>query len=320
MFTSLLYPKNMADKKKKAEQLDGLLLLDKPQGLTSTRCLEKIKKKTRQKKIGHAGTLDPIARGILVVLLGQATKLSSYLSSGNKTYWVRVRLGLQTDTYDQEGTIIAERPCNHIEPKTVQKEILGFRELKEQIIPPYSAAKHQGVPFYTLKRSGQEVPEKTKAIHIDQVQILSINFPFVSFRITCSAGTFVRSLAHSLGTRLGCGAIMTELVREKSQPFELEQAYSLQEILEEPERLEDKIIDLSEGLPDWSKYSLPLKKVQEVKNGKWLRTDEVPGTGPVQEKTRALFQTVNGQPIALVEARHQDSKLYWAILRGLWTN
>ncbi|MBP9944480.1 MAG: tRNA pseudouridine(55) synthase TruB, partial [Desulfomicrobium sp.] len=187
------------------KQLDGVLVLHKPGGPTSADCLNQIKRGLGQKKIGHAGTLDPMATGVLVVLLGQGTKLAGYLSDDRKTYRGSLILGQTTDSYDVQGKVLSEASWQHLDPETVRAEILGWQGTMSQEVPPVSAAKHQGKPLYALHRAGKEVPVKVKDVTIFDSQVLSLDLPVTSFRVTCSAGTYIRSLAHSLGMRLGCG-------------------------------------------------------------------------------------------------------------------
>ncbi|MCF8037777.1 MAG: tRNA pseudouridine(55) synthase TruB [Desulfohalobiaceae bacterium] len=300
-------------------QLNGVLLLNKPQGPTSTGCLEKIKHRLGQKKIGHAGTLDPNARGLLIVLLGQATKLAPYLGEGRKTYLGRLRLGLETDSYDIQGEVLAEKPCPETSPELIRQEIRNWTHLKQQQVPPFSAAKYKGKPLYARMRQGRYVPEKTKKISIDQAELLDLQFPEVSFRVVCSQGTYIRSLAHSLGKRLGCGAVLTELVREKSDPFDLAQSHHLQDILEDPEELEGRVLSIADSLSHWPRIRLDDRQTRDIKNGLWLPAesfDPAVSTGPGDQ---ALCMTREGEPVALVKARQKDGRLFWTVLRGLWS-
>ncbi|MBR5883467.1 MAG: tRNA pseudouridine(55) synthase TruB, partial [Mailhella sp.] len=200
------------------EQQHGILILNKPKGLSSAQCLSRIKR-LGQKKIGHAGTLDPMATGVLIVMLGHATKLSNYLLEGGvKTYGGTLRLGVTTDTWDAEGSIVSESPLSaeDLAPgsaleQAARKDIAAWLAVTEQPVPPYSAAKHQGQPLYKLARAGMEVPQKVKQIQVSYADVQWVNMPDVRFRVTCSSGSYIRSLAHSLGIRLGCGAMLTEL-------------------------------------------------------------------------------------------------------------
>ncbi|MFW6415746.1 MAG: tRNA pseudouridine(55) synthase TruB [Thermodesulfobacteriota bacterium] len=297
-------------------QQHGVLNLNKPGGITSTKCLEKIKKVLGQKKIGHAGTLDPLAEGVLVVLLGEGTKLEPYLGTKDKVYRGCLKLGQETDTYDTEGEIIQERSLENIDTASVQAEIEAWTKMREQEIPEYSAAKHKGKPLYELKRKGCSVPKKTKSVQIKQAETLDIDLPFVEFWVKCSQGTFIRSLAHSLGMRLGCGAVLTRLVREESAPFRLDQAYDLDTVLSEPDEFPGRICSIPESLPDWPKGHLTKAQVQRVRNGKWLPSEEVPELETDSEGQCGLLLSPQGNPVALVQTQLTGKSLDWAILRG----
>ncbi|WFS63781.1 tRNA pseudouridine(55) synthase TruB [Pseudodesulfovibrio thermohalotolerans] len=305
-------------KKRSPFQLDGLLILNKPSGPTSTDCLNDIKHRLKQFKIGHGGTLDPMAEGVLLVLLGQATKLAPYLSGGTKTYSGTFRLGITTDTLDIQGEILKESPVEATSAD-VEREILYWKELTEQEVPAYSAAKHEGKPLYALAREGLETPVKMKPIVISHVEALDVNPPEAAFRVSCSAGTYIRSLVHSLGTRMGCGAALTSLVREASEPFRLDQAFDLEDVLEHPELFPERVIPLADTLPHWPRYRLTEPLAGLVMNGSWLPVTDQPGTmlaGVLGD--RAMLLGPDGSPLALVEAKLQDDKPRWAILRGLW--
>lgn len=300
-------------------QQHGLLVLNKPSGPSSTGCLERIKKGLGQRKIGHAGTLDPFARGVLLVLLGKGTKLAPYLTEGRKVYWGRLRLGVETDTYDLKGEVIAERDWQHLPPEEVAAAIEAWTNLTEQEVPPYAAAKHQGRTFYSMMRQGDRPPAKTKPVHIDRAEALELTFPDITFRVGCSHGTYIRSLAHSLGMRLGCGAILTDLVREESAPFRLEQAVELDTILDEPERFIRSVLDLEHSLPHWPKLRLEPSQVTRVQNGHWLQAAEVATDTVAGPFRRAMALAPDGKPVALMEASQRGEASYWAILRGLWS-
>ncbi len=300
-----------------SKQLDGVLVLHKPSGPTSADCLNQIKRHLGQKKIGHAGTLDPMATGVLVVLLGQATKLAGYLSEDRKTYRGTLILGQQTDTYDVQGQTTATAPWEHITTSAVLEIAAEWSGTFSQEVPPVSAAKHQGKPLYALHRAGQEVPVKVKDITIFEAQILSMDLPSVSFRVTCSAGTYIRSLAHSLGKRLGCGAVLSELEREASHPFTLSQAHSLEAVLTAGNRFPEMVLPMAQTLPHWPKLSLNSEQTALVRNGAWLPASLFPAY-PAQEGDRALMLSSAQAPLALAEARIKDNALVWGILRGLW--
>ncbi|MDR0816938.1 MAG: tRNA pseudouridine(55) synthase TruB [Desulfovibrio sp.] len=295
-------------------QLHGVLVVNKPSGPTSGRCLAAIKR-LGQKKIGHAGTLDPLAGGVLLVLLGQATKLSSHLlAGGGKVYSGTVRLGQTTDTWDSQGRIIAETPWKNVSPETVRREVALWREMREQIVPIYSAAKHEGQPLYRLARKGRDVPQKVKRMEISQADTLDVSLPFVRFRVACRSGVYIRSLAHSLGTRLGCGAVLTELTREYSHPFGLDAARSLRDIVAEPALLAASLRSIADALPGWTRVELTPDEAGRVRNG--MPVFRVSAKRPTEEDEHALL-LYKGEAFALAR-RGIDAAHCWTVLRGLW--
>lgn len=302
----------MAEKRYPLPQLHGVLVLDKPSGPTSTRCLTAIKR-LGQKKIGHAGTLDPLAAGVLVVLLGEATKIAPYVMEGEKTYLGALRLGVTTDTYDCEGTVTSQAPWDHVSASALAEAIASWTALTSQEVPPYSAAKHQGRPLYELARKGLAAPVKVKDISVFDARAELVDPPSATFRVRVSAGVYIRSLVHSLGMRLGCGAIMTALTREESRPFALQQAHSLDAVLADPQSLPERIIPLDKALPHWPTTTLGPAEADDVRRG--IR---VPVTGDFAPGTHALLVDEARLPLALARAEATGGRLRWAIVRGLF--
>lgn len=300
-------------------QLHGVLVLNKPKGPTSAHCIAKVKR-LGQKKIGHAGTLDPMAQGVLLVLLGQSTKLSGYLmDGGEKVYSGTIELGRITDTWDDEGETLSTADWSGVTVKDVANAISDWIGTSEQQVPSYSAAKHKGQPLYKLAREGKETPVKIRRIDISQAEMLSVELPFVRFRVRCSSGTYIRSLAHSLGTRLGCGAVLTELIREYSHPFSLDEAHELDDVLAEPAELAGKIVSLENALPHWPKLRLSAAAEANVKNGIPHPYDPAEMANmPFDEGIKAMLLSTAGEPLALAETQFKNGAPVWAILRGLW--
>ncbi len=297
-------------------QCDGVLVLNKPKGPTSAACIAKIKRHLGQRKIGHAGTLDPMASGVLLVLLGQGTKLSGHLmDSGEKIYAGTVLLGRTTDTWDAEGKIIAEADTSPIRPDMVEEAVARFLGATEQEVPPYSAAKHGGKPLYALARKGLEVPVKTKTVHVSHAAIEWIDLPYFRFRVACGSGTYIRSLAHSLGIRLGCGATLIELTREYSHPFGLEQAHDLDAVLATPEAFATRVVSVAGALPSWRRIRLSPEEAAIARNGVAL-----PFRGPVGAEVgdSVLLEDVDGTALALAKRAERAGSVVWAIERGLW--
>ena len=302
-------------------QQDGVLVLHKPKGPTSAWCISRIKRGLGQKKIGHAGTLDPMAEGVLVVLLGQATKISGYLMSeeSHKVYSGFIRLGVTTDTWDAEGRVMEESPSAHITQADVDREFAALMGRQEQEVPAYSAAKHEGTPLYALARKGKPVPVKTKTVTIFRGEAELVGPSRIHFRVLCSSGTYIRSLAHSLGNRLGCGGMLEELIREHSHPFALDAAHSLENVLCEPEGFSRKVKSLVEALPGWPKLVLNEAEAAAVKNGKSLGYDTGKMDGlAFAPGIKAILLEPAGKPLALAQTAITNAGPSWALLRGLW--
>lgn len=298
-------------------QRHGILIVAKPAGLTSAQVTDRIKRVHGQRKIGHAGTLDPMATGVLVVLLGHGTKLAEHLNAGAKTYRGVLRLGRTTDTYDREGRVVAEAPWEGVDPETVRRLVLDWTALTEQEVPPVSAAKHGGKPGYLLVRQGLTPPAKTKPVTIFAAQVLHLDLPRVFFRVTCSTGTYVRSLAHSLGMRLGCGAVLEELEREACHPYTLDQAHALEAILAAGPAFGQMVIPLAEALPDWPRLRADEAQAACIRRGQALPAGMFPGA-PAAVGSKAMVLAPDGSALALVQATPQGKAVVWRVLRGLW--
>jgi tRNA pseudouridine55 synthase len=209
---------------------DGILNLDKPRGPTSHDVVDRVRELTGIRRVGHAGTLDPLATGVLLVCIGKATRVSEYLMAGSKVYRARVRLGVATDTYDAEGQVVASASVDPIEVGRAQVEaaLTRFRGVIEQVPPMYSALKHEGKPLHRLARRGVEVERKPRRVEISRLELTEWEPPECTLEVACSPGTYVRALAHDLGQSLGCGAHLTGLVRLASGEFRLENAVTLE--------------------------------------------------------------------------------------------
>ena len=234
-------------------ELDGLLLLDKPPGQTSHDMVDFVRRKFGLKKVGHCGTLDPMATGLLMMGLGKGTKIQDLLMAEDKVYSGTMKLGASTDSQDAEGKILEERPLGEISNGQLQEVFARFTGDFYQTPPMVSALKHQGVPLYKLARAGKTVEREPRLVHVYRYEIKEINLPFVSFTINCSKGFYVRTYCHDIGEALGCGAHLTKLVRSRSGNFLLDNAISW-------ERLQTL-----ESLVDLQPYVLTLADVSRLR-------------------------------------------------------
>jgi tRNA pseudouridine55 synthase len=212
---------------------DGLLLVDKEPGGTSHDVVQRVRKTLRQKRVGHCGTLDPDATGLLVLTVGRATRLTRFLIRAPKVYTGEIRFGVATDTYDASGEVVATQPSAGLTDEAVAAAMSRFLGTFAQTPPPYSAKKVKGVRYYELARRGEEVPESSKEVTIFEFAPTGpLREDLLPFRLECSSGTYVRSLAHDLGQALGCGAHLASLRRLQVGPFRVEEALTLSGLAE----------------------------------------------------------------------------------------
>jgi len=212
-------------------KIDGLLLLDKPVGLTSHDVVARIRRAFRIEKVGHGGTLDPNATGLLVILLGKGTSLSNEVMGGDKRYQGEMLLGTETDSQDIEGQVLSTLPCDLVTAARLQECMDGLVGDSYQIPPMVSAIKKDGVPLYKLARKGQTVEREPRLIHVYRFRLLDFDLPRATFDVACGKGTYVRTLCHDIGRKLGCGACLKALRRTASGRMDVADALPLDQIL-----------------------------------------------------------------------------------------
>jgi tRNA pseudouridine55 synthase len=280
--------------------MDGILNLDKPKGMTSHDVVDRVRAVARQRRVGHAGTLDPMATGVLLVCLGRATRLAEYLMASPKTYRARIRLGIATDTYDAEGQVTEERPVE-VTRSDVEATLDQFRGRILQIPPMYSAIKRKGQPLYRLARQGITVEREPRPVEIYELRLTGWEPPDLMLEVTCSPGTYIRSLAHDLGQALGCGAHLTGLVRLASGDFRLEDAVPLEELT--PERLPEVLLPLDAALRRYPALHLDEQTARAVRSGRAI-------TGPPpEEEPLARAYGPDGSFLAVLE--YQPDRGVW---------
>ncbi len=235
---------------KENRDLEGVLLIDKPSGLTSHDVVDRVRRKLKMKRIGHAGTLDPMATGLLIILVGKATKLSQYLMSLDKTYEGTITLGESTNTYDGEGEVMTKRPVPDLALDDVKAVVGSFIGDQYQKPPMFSAVKINGQPLYKMARQGKEIEREPRFIRISRFDVTRFESPEVDFSLDCTKGTYVRSLANDIGEKIGCGGYLSGLRRTASDKFNLENAIELERFQEaSPEEISKALIGKNEALP-----------------------------------------------------------------------
>ncbi len=207
--------------------MNGVLIIDKPAGPTSHDVVMMVKKALRAKKVGHIGTLDPLATGVLPLCINDATRLARFLEDGKKEYLATIKLGEETDTYDSEGKVTAKGDITTISRENIVSVINAFKGRIKQIPPMFSAVKMNGAPLYKLAREHVEVERKPRDLEIYSIEVSNITMPCVTFQVICSKGTYIRSLAFDIGRKLGCGAHLAGLRRIKSGMFSLSDSISI---------------------------------------------------------------------------------------------
>lgn len=211
------------------QTFEGILLVDKPPGITSHDVVNRVRRRLQMRRVGHAGTLDPTATGLLIILVGKATKVSQYLMSLDKIYEGTLKLGQSTDTHDTEGEVVEDKVVPELSVEEVGAYFDEFVGDQYQIPPMFSAKKIGGVPLYKLARRGKVVEREARFIRVSSIELKEVALPLVDFRISCSKGTYVRTLVHDLGQRIGCGAHLVTLRRIAIERVHLEDAVSLEE-------------------------------------------------------------------------------------------
>lgn len=230
------------------DPFDGILPVDKPAGWTSHDVVAKIRNHFRLSKVGHGGTLDPMATGLLIVLIGKGTKLSQTVMNGDKTYEGVIRLGITTDSQDRDGTILQERDPSGITRERLERLVAErFVGEFDQIPPMVSAIKKNGVALYKLARQGKEIEREPRKVRVESFEILDFENPLLQIRVRCSKGTYIRTLAHDIGRALDVGGTLDALRRTASGTLDVEQAHSLADVLERDR----------ETLAEWVSPQLP---------------------------------------------------------------
>jgi len=249
--------------------LSGVVVVDKPSGPTSFDVVRRVKGLFKTRRCGHTGTLDPTATGVLPICIGDATKVASFVSEGEKEYDAVVRFGEITDTQDAAGRMLETRPLGDLSEERVRKELVGFVGLVEQTPPMYSARKVDGKRLYELARAGEEVERESRQVHIDEARLTFFRPPDAGIFVRCSKGTYLRTLAHDLGQRVGCGAHLRSLKRVRVGPFGLEDSVGLDTLMAaaKEKQLEKYLLPISRALDELAELRLDTTLARRVAHG-----------------------------------------------------
>lgn len=285
----------------------GVLLLNKPIHLTSYDCIRKIKPLFPNTKLGHAGTLDPIAEGLLIILFNEATKIAQYLSDKDKEYVARIHLGLTTDTDDITGQIISDKPYEEITRVQVEEVLKLFIGEIKQVPPKFSALKQQGERSYALARKGFDFTLTSRKISIKAIELMRFDLPMIEIKTTVSKGTYIRALARDIGEQLGCGATLDGLVRTQIGNYRVENAVNLDEI--NIDTISQIIYPINEILSDTPTYIASESEIDKI-----LKGQPIESNSKIERledsKISNILRIVDNQNRILVIGKYENNKIY----------
>ena len=291
-------------------ELNGILLVDKPAGITSAKVVARIKKIFGARKVGHTGTLDPFATGILVCCINRATKLARFLLHGNKKYEAVLHLGIETDTQDSTGIVTST--CDNVlfSEIKIRSVFNQFEGSIEQIPPVYSALKWKGTPLYKLARSGKPVQKPARRITIFNIEILGINLPLIHFSISCSAGTYIRTLCSDIGKFLGCGGHLKELRRIQSGGFSITEAVKLSEIenFALSEKISDRITSMSNALQDMPEHIADKGLAEKIMHGNIITKKDLRPAHTETSESFIKIVDINNDLIAVLKHTKESDR------------
>lgn len=270
----------------KGRNVSGIVLLDKPLGITSNRALQIVKRLFNAAKAGHTGSLDPLATGLLPLCLGEATKVSGFLLDADKSYLATIKLGVKTSSADAEGEVIQTRPVENYSKKQIKAAIEQFLGDIEQIPPMHSALKVDGQPLYKLAHQGQVIERKARPVHIYDIEVLRFEGDELDIHVECSKGTYIRTLAEDIGEELGCGAHLSALRRTTSGPFDIEESITLEELEALSElgfdEMDNILMPSEDALDDWESVNLSSDAAFYISQGQAVQIPKAPTSGLVR--------------------------------------
>tara|TARA_E500000178_G_C17038913_1_gene765288 strand:+ start:5254 stop:6216 length:963 start_codon:yes stop_codon:yes gene_type:complete len=275
-------------RRQRGRPVDGILIVDKPQGMSSNEVVQRAKRAFNARKVGHTGSLDPLATGVLPLCFGEATKFSQYLLDSNKEYWTRIRLGVTTETGDSDGRVIAEGSLAGVTRERIEDALQEFRGAIEQVPSMYSALKHKGQPLYKLARQGIEVERKARTVTVHFNELVKYEGDSIELELRCSKGTYVRSIAEDLGKALGCGGHVIALRRRAAGPYLERAAIALSDLDGEarPEALDRLLLPVSSAVEHWSGVDVSEAAADRLRQGQMVELAE-----PQQGGWVRIFET-----------------------------
>lgn len=271
-------------KRRRGRDVSGVLVLDKPPGLSSNQVVQKAKRLFNARKVGHTGALDPLATGVLPLCFGEATKFSQYLLVSDKKYWARLQLGIATDSGDADGEVIAERPVTDVDTARIEGALRFFRGEFEQIPSMFSAIKHKGQPLYKLARQGIEIERKARRVTVFSNELVAFTGSQLELEIHCTKGTYIRTIAEELGEMLGCGAHVIALRRRAAGPFDEADMITFEtlEMALEEESLDRFLMPISSTVQTWPEVRLTDSTAYYLRQGQPVIVAHAPTSGWVR--------------------------------------
>ena len=295
----------MSAKKNTAATINGILNINKPPARTSQDIVSFVKHLSKQRHVGHAGTLDPIATGVLPICLGQATRMSSFIMENRKTYIAEITLGISTNTYDREGEVVQQKDPSYVTKAQVNEILPTFTGKILQKPPAFSALKHQGKRLYELARAGIEVETNAREVIVYRLELLEWNPPCLIIEVECGKGTYIRSIAHDIGQSLGCGAHISALIRTNYGPFNIEDSISLPQLEDafNHEYWQELLYPMDIVINDWIAVIVTPEQERDILNGRTLQR-------PVDNtETRCRAYSSDGRFLAIL--RSLPDKATW---------
>ena len=271
--------------------MNGVLNIFKPKGMSSFDAVRIVKKVAGTGKVGHTGTLDPEATGVLPICIGKATKIIDYIMNSEKVYEVTLKLGIRTTTYDLEGEVLEEKDCNHLTDVEILQAVNSFIGEYSQVPPMYSALKQNGVRLYELARKGIEVEREGRLITIYNIEDIKINNPYISMKVSCSKGTYIRSLCYDIGEKLGVFSTMTELNRAKTSVFSQEESININDLTKE--NINGYILSMEEALEKYDKIIVRGKYVNLLINGVRVGDNRFTNDKVINQKLYRVYDEEN---------------------------